>query len=614
MYFDINQVTFWNHQHFISIALYLYCYFIGSSLLPISSSHHKNQTDHIYLHLFFSISLGLSLLIAGLFLVGISGFLKTTPVILLMLTLFTIPVWRFYRHQSFPLLSYIPKHKSLLSILTSIEFWFLLVVLLTLMFSYSGAPGFSDDTMYHLPHARAYLEKGDLSLNPHIHLPLIAQNGDLLFAWSFMFGNFILAQALATLPFFLITLGILGVSQQQTKSTLSGLLAIILLMNSRIIMTTLGLAYVDILSALFCFAGVFATVESLKKSGKDKTLWLLIAGILLGTAIGTKLLVAPLILVLLVWLFFQGNPRSVIPIVLTTFIFGCTWYIRSWVISGNPIHPIAPSLFGFFLWEPIDYSLLENERVLFNQSNIFIALINNIKDSIPLLGLISVLFWKKLNQTLKLLLILWLTTLTFWFLTTQIDRYLLAGGLLAYLLVPLGMYHLFQQVSLSEPLKKFITPIFSTALLGLALLHLVFAVTHLRQKPLDYFQASPSNGIAFYQKANEFRSIHGNRVLNLGFQRGIWFFDGEAFGNFFGAERLIDFCIDKTQTPTDSPFCTIIPAQDLLKRMNELNTRMVIINTLRLELTPEYPQYFDLLYHTPEGVLLVPKASQASRL
>jgi hypothetical protein len=611
MYFDIDQVTFWNHQHFIAIALYLYCYFIGSSLLPISSSPHKNQTDNVYLHLFFSTFLGLSLLIAGLFLVGISGFLKTTPVILLMLTLFAIPVWRFYHHKSFPLLSYIPKHKSLLSILTSIEFWFLLTTLATVMLIYSGTPGHSDDTNYHLPHARAYLEKGNLSLNPHIHLPLIAQNGDILFAWSFMFGNFILAQALATLPFFLITLGMFGLSKKQTSSVVPAMLTTCLLLNSSMLQIGFGFAYIDLLAASFLFSGTFTLLESLEKEGKEKIHWQILSGILLGTAIGTKLLVAPLIFVLLVWLFFQNAKKGMVLVALTTTIFGCSWYVRSWVISGNPIHPIAPSLFGFYIWEPIDYITLANERLLLNKNNIVEAITQNLHSYIPFISLLIVLFWKKLNKVHKLFLMLWFTSFLFWFFTTHIDRYLLTGGLFFYFLVSLIIYSLLQQVPVSEIFKHYVNKTLTLGLFGLSFFFLFSAISDPRRlNPIESLLLQPATGVDFYKKANELRPIYGDRVLNLSFQRGIWFFDGEALGGFFGPERLIDFCMDKTQTPTNTPFCTIIPAQDLMKRMNQLNTRMAIINTQRFELTPEYPQYFDLLYHTKQGVLLVPKEPQ----
>jgi hypothetical protein len=609
MYFDINQVTFWNHQHFIAIALYLYCYFVGSSLLPISSSHHKNQTDNIYLHLFFSISLGLSLLIAGLFLVGITGFLKTTPVVLLMLALLAIPAWRIYHHQSFPFLSYLPKHKSLLSILTSIEFWFLLATLILLLFLSSGIPGLSDDTMYQLPHARAYLQKGDLSLNPHIHLPLIAQNGILLFAWSFIFGNSILAQMIATLPLFLLALGFLGISQALTKTTWVGMVAQIIFMSQVTISQIAGFAFVDILACSLTFAAIVALFVYLQKPGSNQGfIWIVLSGLFFGTALGTKIHAVPLIAMAVGILFYHRQYKATIYFLALVFLFGSPWYIRSWIISGNPIHPLASSIFGHFLYTAQDDILIKNERALFDSPTYWIAL-QKISGINLLASFFSIFFIRRMSKELVYCLIIWSLGLVFWFNSMPHDRYLIGFMPYACLLMGFSLWQVLNLVSTKSIFRK-INMTLTTSVLCLLVFLFIVIPKAVKIHPIRFTNPSSflfnieAGGFAGYTVANQIWQNSDEPLLNIHFYRGIFFFNGTVLGSWFGSERYKDFCVLKPQEKAGDKACQLVSPPQLIAKMKQLGTRFVLVNNQYYDIPEEYPSYFKLHYREHETLLM----------
>src|SRR6266436_3788704 len=70
--------------------------------------------------------------------------------------------------------------------------------------------GYWDDTMYHLPISRFYVENQGIVLNEYLRFPLVPQDMQMLFALGLMIGGDAAAQAMATIPIFIISLGLIG--------------------------------------------------------------------------------------------------------------------------------------------------------------------------------------------------------------------------------------------------------------------------------------------------------------------------------------------------------------------------------------------------------------------
>ena len=65
-----------------------------------------------------------------------------------------------------------------------------------------------------------------------------------------------------------------------------------------------------------------------------------------GTAIGTKYFGLPLVGILGLWLLIiRRDWKASLAFGLTALAVGGAWYLRSFVISGDPIHPVGGHIF-----------------------------------------------------------------------------------------------------------------------------------------------------------------------------------------------------------------------------------------------------------------------------
>jgi hypothetical protein len=617
MFFDINQITLWNHQYFTVIALYLYCCVVGSVFLPrpISDSN-KPRTENIYLHLFFSITLGLSLLITGLFILGTLGWLKITAVLLFMLLLLAFGLF-YHRKKYFPLLSYctntsfsfwlFPKQ-----LFKQIEFWFILASLAMLLVLSTGTPGLSDDTMYQLPHAVAYLEKANLSLNEYLHLPLIAQNGILLFAWGLMFGNVVLAQMIATLPVMLIMLGLLGISQHLFKNTWVGMIASVIFISQLSVKFILGFAYVDLLNCLFCLAGMFSLFLHLShdNSPNQTPQWAVLSGLFFGIGFGTKIFALPFIGMAFLILCFYRRWKPILYWAGFIFLFGSSWYLRSWLISGNPIHPLASSLFGYYLYAPIDIFILQAERDGFRASNIWIAL-QSVGETSLLFSLLVLLWIRSIHKYIRVCLFIWAGGLLFWYYSIPHDRYLIGiipyASLLISVVIYQCLYMIQQKITLSKILN---TDVDESSLLRIIILGVFLFYTiptaynyHLNRikDPYGFLLSREDTGFTGYRVANQIMKPSDGPLLNLYFHRGGYFFNGKTVGQWLGSVRYIDFCVPPF---AERGVCQLIPATVMIEKMNKLGSHFVLINKQHFEIPNNYFDYFKVHYQDKETLLL----------
>lgn len=105
-----------------------------------------------------------------------------------------------------------------------------------------------------------------------------------------------------------------------------------------------GYAYVDLSFSFFIFVSFYAF---LLKSEVGYSRCAFLSGLMCAAAASTKLLgVIPMAIIFISWAIVSRFRVRV----LTLFLIGCMiaapWYIRSWIVSGNPVYPFYPHLFG----------------------------------------------------------------------------------------------------------------------------------------------------------------------------------------------------------------------------------------------------------------------------
>ncbi len=584
----------------------LHCLLLGSALLKALSFSltTPEPQSNWFLRCFFAVTTGMFINISVIFFLGAVGLLTpsliySSAAVLVIVAVLSHRKDPAYIHQFLPAKT----HSSTASTLfLALFFTFTLIVSL-------HPPGLWDDTMYHLPLARHYLEQHSLTLNEYVRFPLVPQNVNLLIALGLLLGGDIMAQAFATLPLVVMAVGLLGILQRTTNTAFWGIIAIISLVLLRPIKSTLGFAYIDNGLALFCWGATLAVVCWVDDKQRHFS-WLVIAGLLIGAAIGSKYF--GLVLGAILGCCILVVSRSL----KSTFIFGVIalltgswWYIRSYLISGDPIHPVGGGYFGYFLWDAADFLSQAEEQashgVAHNPLNLLSAL-QKAGVIIWVFAFIS-LIMRSVPAYIRIFQAAFIFYFCFWFFVSQVDRYLApifgAGTLLAiYTLFRLKEFIVTHPIFTKYASSKWAQPAAGMYLLIIFFFILVAYGIHRSSKKLIHWNVSLEQrpGYLLYSEANKLIPIYGEKLVQLGFENGIYFFQGTAIGDWFGVGRY------RAMIHCPEGHCTPLPADEMAHYIEGFSSRMLIISLKRYpNFDPEsYTKHFKLLKRTHEGVLL----------
>lgn len=550
-----------------------------------------------YLISFFSLSIGISINILMLMLLGMLGYLNSFFVGILGTISFLVARY-FSAHTIYS--------KTSISGMISVGALFGL----TLAFSWH-APGYWDDTSFHLPLARFYLEHEAIVLHEYLRFPLFPQNMNMLMVLGLMFGDALTAQIFATLPWFVIGVGLMGVCEWLMRSSVAGVfIALVLAKYIGAFKAGFGYAYVDAGLAMFCWSALVALVlwyESQKEKSPNSFAWILIAGLLAGAAAGTKLFGGIFAFIICLYIVLLGrNLRTGILFGILVLASGIWWYLRSYLISGDPFHPVAAQYFGYFLWSEQDLlSQISEQNIKTVEKNFlyFFSVLKSVGAQLWILAFVG-LFFRGVPAVIRLMQAILITYFVFWFFVAQVERYLAPIVVLATFLAFYTLYILFnalyKKVNWPEPRKKY-SVLFSVVILLLSL-SIGIKEVHRGITTWDRHLYS-TQGYELFTKASELRSQYGDRLLQIGFENAAYFFTGTAIGDWFGAARYSQMisCGDGVCLPLDE-----VAMEKLLLGFN---SKMFVVSFERYPLfKPEnYRARFDLALQNSQGALLVLK-------
>lgn len=633
---EFEQLDLFAYQHLIAILFFLYCAVIGFVLslkmdlwstpdLPAASSnlteplksslfHSIGSYNNIYIILFFSLCLGLGIVIVSMFVFGLLDAFQKTTVLLMMAFWLLLAVTGFLFDKKIQLRWYSIYRNWSVKFLVRTEFYAVVLTLLAIMITYVTIPGKWDDTSYHLPIAAAYVKNGGFFLNEYLRFPLAAQNINLLFVWALLFDNHLLAQAMATLPLFISCLGLLGASVWLTRFPWVGFFSSMGFLTTGPVLESLGYAYIDNGFGLFCWAAILAVAFASDKNTLNKAsplIWIFVAGFVSGIAVGAKYFAIPLIGLLGVWLLWKRMWVAICLFFVVTLMIGCGWYLRSFIISGDPIHPVGAQWFGYFLWDEADWQnqmeQMSSLAVSKHISSIFTSLFH-IYAYLLVLAFAPIILIRKLSDTLRLMLLVWIGYFFFWFLFAQVERYLApvlaAGSFLAsyflywIMLSVIGNWFYRLPPQLLGAVCCFVC-IALAAVFYFGVRQYVGTKTNIRDAS-EILKHQSYAGYELYAKANLLAPELGERLLQLGFEQGLYFYKGTAMGDWFGPVRYSQFYF------SENGQCVLIPADQLKEKMLALNTRMVMVNMLRISAaySESYAALFNLEAKTENGLLL----------
>lgn len=358
-----------------------------------------------------TLPLGLGVFAIALFLLAAVQLLKPLPIVAAYIVLVIAALWltaTTTRRTGLPLLApaidlaLVRRHPLAC---TAVLLLFAAGVLLAL-----SAPLEWDELAYHLPYARDYVRAGGLTVSEQLRYPLQPHNLHLLYAAGMIFGSEAATHLLHAACGALVTLGIF-VYARANGDWLTGLLAaaIFLAAAGRL----LDNAYVDLGASLFLFSAFLAL--TLWQRGGDAG-FLLIAAMLLAFAVGTRyqaLILTPGFVLAVILA--RPPAKLALQALLLCAVLASGWYLRNLWIAGDPLHPLGGPVFGYWLWDAAD--LAEQHADLARH-----------RDHLPwylLPALAAPLLASRRQPAQRSLLVLALTGLALWYLTSSYPRYLL---------------------------------------------------------------------------------------------------------------------------------------------------------------------------------------------
>ncbi len=586
------------------LALFLlHSSILGAALLPPTLHRPtRHGLPNGFLLWFFILCLGTLGNIAVLFVLGVAGQLKLPSVLAAGGILLPLSALR-----ALPLLRALAGRRGAaskpdLTAVASLGLIFLLSVIVAL-----HPPGHFDDTMYQLPLARHYLEHQRIALHEYLRFPLFPQNINLLFVLGLMLDGVLLAQGFASLPLFIIAVGLVGASIWMLGTSTVGIFAGALLFIIGPIKRTLGFAYVDNGLAMFCWAATLAFLlfDNERQQRKTALYWAALAGLMAGAAAGSKyfgvVLAALIGTLLLLW---RRDWRATLVYSACLIATGCWWYVRSYLISGDPIHPAGGQVFGHYLWDAGDLALQAQEQDSHGVGRNPLHIAQALKEAhvLPWLGALLGVALLKVPTQLRRLQLIFILYLAFWFFVTQVSRYLApvfaAGCFLTVYTAYRWLAWLPTQRWLPDRRQRRIAVAAFVLLLLLGFTIERFQRYEGRMKQWDaLLEQTP--GYSLFTHADKLKPQYGSRLVQLGFESATYWFDGLVIGDVFGRGRYRDMLI------CEQGRCRPVP-QHLFRYLESNNAYMLAISTRQyanLDLTAFERAGFQILMQDNQGVL-----------
>ncbi len=208
-----------------------------------------------------------------------------------------------------------------------------------------------DEVMYHLPHAKQWALNGRLSVNEWLRYPWFPFNADLLFSAALLTYDDVMPHLLNALAAWLTAYLIYQAGKRLAGKGVASIAAAIFLWLTR---NEFDNAMVDTLTTLFVFVGCL--VFHLWQRQPQLRALLATSAFLLGVAVGMKYQALQVLPVFAIALLLRTRaPRNWLIAAAGLLVPCAYWYVRNYVLTGDPFNPIGGKLFGFSDWNLGDY-------------------------------------------------------------------------------------------------------------------------------------------------------------------------------------------------------------------------------------------------------------------
>lgn len=583
--------------------------FIGNLFKKLIFDNNYQNHNNLYLRFFFYSVIGILLNNCFLVLVGFLGAL-TKEIIFIYATVSSSILLIKHRYTLVGIVNKSEFFKGLINLRKSLNLILIIFLYFYLIQFDLRPPGFNDAAMYHLPIARFYAENHKIILLDSVRFPLFPGNIELLFSFGLMVGGFMLAQGLAILPIFVSALGLLGISVWITKRTYVGWIAICILLSLNAIKDTLGFAYIDNSLGLFSFASIISFM--IWSENKKNYFWLFFLSAFSGFLCGIKYLAFFFNALIYSILFCIKESRKYFIIsLLIAFLFGFWWYLRNYLISGDPMHPFGTNFLGAFLWNSDDLKRLYEIQDVIGVDKKFIFLFYAFYKSKTLIlipAFFSILAYKYFPRCFLYASIIFIFYSIIWFYTSQVDRYLAPILSIGSFLSSCLFFEFYFQIKNKLNIKlRFsnldllikLLKIFFVFMLFVACLNYVHEKVMNLDLRLKRLQISHSDDPIYklYLKANQINKNTDKKLFQFGAEGYIYYYNGQTIGEWFGPGRYLDFVSESNDHLIESPL-------KLIAFMKSNNANLLIVDVYQFKFNKKFfLNHFNVVEENNRGVL-----------
>lgn len=332
----------------IFLSIVLISYGLGKTLLSLFKKDHKGLLEEFV----FSEVLGLGILAYSIYIIGSAGFLYKEAVLSLIFLfgLFAVrPVYDLVCRIR------LPDMAASIKTLNGFEKFLLITVIFIPSVSLFGAfaPEIGNDTLaYHLYHPKIFIENNRIGYIPFTRESLWPYLTEMLFTIGLILKSVTIAKLF---HYFFGVLSVMALYSFARRffGRKEALLASALFYSAPGIFMQSVYSYVDLSLCLYSFLALYIFIVWSEKAEDIKLIAL--SGVFTGLALSVKVLggitLISLSCMMIIILFRKRKgpasfTKNISIFILSALLVSCVWYIRSYIVTGNPVYPFFYNVFN----------------------------------------------------------------------------------------------------------------------------------------------------------------------------------------------------------------------------------------------------------------------------
>jgi len=270
---------------------------------------------------------------------------------------------------------------------------FLLVISILVLFSSVAVylPQQGDTLVTHIALPSYWINEGKMIINPYHFHSYLPSNTEILVTWALLFKSLFAAKLLMWGFLVALVAVVYGFLKRITDNFIA-LLAVLILLSAPTLANAAMTIKNDMPVCAFIIAHYFILAEALSARGASDPAskkWIFLTGLLIGGAIGHKLIALPVALISTILVIGAdgmrlkkgepGQPYLSPAWFAGMFLVTFPWLLRTYIETGNPLYPFLGSIFPSRIQDPLfqdaEKIFLYNTQGLIGVRNYFHSLL-----------------------------------------------------------------------------------------------------------------------------------------------------------------------------------------------------------------------------------------------